>query len=250
MLLERHHRLLRHGVDRLWPDQFLDVHDVAVVRVFGSGAGPETALDPGALAPQFGEFRLVEDSLEGPVGQLRVSHGCLAEEILEALTLRRVARGRDFLFQQFVDAGVDPADEEAGHRGDIDGLSRLRPPLQPADVGAGDILVDLDGEHQGDVDVHSVSDALLDGRQPLVGRGDLHEDVRPPHTLPKIVGHGDGRRGVVRDPRQDFDTDVAILVFRPVVDRFEHVGRHLDVLDDQAQHDLFVGLVVAIDQVA
>ena len=82
MLFERHHRLLRHGVDRFWPDQLLDVHDVAVVRVFGSCAGPETALDLRTLAPQFGEFRLVEDSLEGPVGKLRVRHGCLAQEIL------------------------------------------------------------------------------------------------------------------------------------------------------------------------
>src|SRR5207244_4947895 len=96
-------------------------------------------------------------------------------------------------------------------------------------------------EHQGDVDVYPVGDALLDGWQSLIGRGNLHEDIRPPDTVPKIVGHRDRGLGVVRDPGKDLDADVAVFVFRPVVDRLEHVGRHLDVLDDEAQHDLLVG---------
>ena len=249
MLFEGHHGLLGHGVDRLWADQLLDVHHVAVVRVFGSGAGPETSLDPGVLAAQRLKFRLVEDSLERLVGQLRVRDSRLAEQILEPLALGRVAGGGDLLFQQFVDRGVDPADEEAGHRGDVDGLPRLRPPLKATDIGARDILVDLDREHQRDVDIQPVGDALLDGRESLIGCGNLHEDIRPPYTFPKIVGHRDRGLCVVRHPRKDFDADVAVLMLRLVVDGLQHVGGHLDVLDDEAQHDFLVRRVVAVDQV-
>src|SRR5580704_19274289 len=43
----------RNGVHSVGPDQFLDVHHVAVVRILGAGAGPENALCLRTLRRQF-----------------------------------------------------------------------------------------------------------------------------------------------------------------------------------------------------
>ncbi len=82
MLLERHHGLLRHGVDRLRADQLLDVHHVAVGRILGSCAGPEAALHRGTCLAQLSELGPIEDALEGLVGHLRIGNGGLSHELL------------------------------------------------------------------------------------------------------------------------------------------------------------------------
>ena len=249
MLLERHHGLLWHGVHRLGADQLLDVHHVAVAGILGSGAGPEAALHGSAGRSEVGEFGPVEDPHESLVSHLGVGDGGLSHQFLQAPAFRRVRGRGDLLLEQLVHRGVDPADEEAGHRGDIDGVSVLHAPLQAAEEGVRDVLVDLDREHQGDVDVHAIGNALLDRGESSIGRRDLDEDVRPPHAVVEIVRHRDRSLGIVGNARQDLDTDVAILVLRLLVDRFEHIGRQLDVLDDQAEHDLLVR-DASMDQVA
>ena len=240
VLFEGHHGLLRHGVDRLWPDQLLDIHHVAVIGVLGPRAGPEAALNTGAVPPQLGELRLVEDPLERLIGHLGVRDRRFSQQPLQPLALCRILGSGDFLFEQFVHGGVDAADEEARYRGDIHRLAILHAPLQPAEVGASDVLVHGDREEQGDVDVDPVDDALLDRRQAFLRGGNLDEDVGPPHPIEQIVGHRHGALRIVRHPWQDLDADVAVFVLGLLVDRFEHIGRHLDVLDDEAQHDLFV----------
>src|SRR5438445_543631 len=68
VLLERHHGLLRHGVHRLGADQLLDVHHVAIGRILGSRAGPETALHRRPRRSEVGEVGAIEDPKEGLVG--------------------------------------------------------------------------------------------------------------------------------------------------------------------------------------
>ena len=121
--------------------------------------------------------------------------------------------------------------------------------MEPADVRSGHILVDLDREHQRDVDVDAVGDALLDGGQALFGRRDLDENIGPPNPVKEVVRHRDGALRIVSHPGENLDADVTVFVFRLLVDGLEHVGGGLDVFDDQAEHDLFVGLAV-IDQFA
>ena len=242
VFLEGHHGLLRHGVHGLRPDQFLDIHDVAVVGVLGPGARPQAALDAGAVAPELGELRLLEDSLERLVGHLGVRDRRIPQQLLQALALGRILGRGDFLFEQLVDGGVDAADEEARHRGDVDRLALLHASLQAPDEGTCDVLVDLHREHQRDVDVDPIGDALLDRRQPFVRCWDLDKNIGPPDPIEEVVGHRDRALGVVGDPRQDLDADVPVFVLGLFVDGLEHVRRQLDILDDQAQHDLFVGL--------
>ena len=79
VLFEGHHGLLRHGIDRFRADQLLDVHHVAVVRILGTGAGPQAALHPSTMFPESGEFRFVEDALERLVRHFRVGDGSFAE---------------------------------------------------------------------------------------------------------------------------------------------------------------------------
>jgi len=78
VLLKGHHGLLRHGIDGVGTDQFFDVKDIAVARVFGTGARPEAALHGGTPGTQLGELGFVEDPIEGPVGHLGVGHCRLA----------------------------------------------------------------------------------------------------------------------------------------------------------------------------
>ena len=249
VFLERHHGLLRHGVHGLGADQLLDVHHVAVAGILGSGAGPQAPLHGCARRSKVGELGPVEDPHEGLVGHFRIGDGGFSHQLLQARAFRRVCARGDLLREQLVHRGIHAADEKAGHRGHVDRMPVLHAPLEASDEGAGDVLIHLDRKHQGDVDVEAVGDALLDRGESGIGRRDLDEDVRPPHAVEEIVRHGDRALSIVGNAWQDLDAHVAILVLRLLVDRFEHIGRQLDVLDDQVEHDLLVR-DARVDQVA
>jgi len=84
---------------------------------------------------------------------------------------------------------------------------------------------------------------LLDGRQPFVSRRDLDEDVGAADPLMELVRHQDRPLGVVCHAGQHLDAHVAVLVPGSIVDGLQHVGRHLDVFDHQAEEDFLVRLV-------
>src|SRR2546422_253039 len=181
------------------------------------------SLTPSTRTSDVAEFGPIKDPQEGLVGHLRVGDGGLSHQLLQARTFRRVRGRGDLLLEQLVDRGVHSTDEETGHRRYVDRVPVLHAPLQAADEGARDVLVDLDREHQCNVDVHAIGDALLDGGESGIGRRDLDEDVRPPDAIEEIVRHRDRALRIVGNARQDLDADVAVLVLRLLVDRFEHI---------------------------
>ena len=101
VLVERLQRGERHGVDRLAPDQRLDVEHVAVRLVLGAGRRPQGPLPGGALRLQRLPARRGDAAQVDLVRLLRVRDGDLAQQRLLAL-----------LLDQLVGGGVDAADEE------------------------------------------------------------------------------------------------------------------------------------------
>src|SRR4051794_35813000 len=107
---EGHQGLLRHRVDGVGDHQLGHVERVGVVGVLDPGGGPQRPLRRGALGGQRLPARPGEDLLVRGVGEPRVRDRGLAAQ-------RQRLVGADLL-QPLVDLGVDPGDEEAGHRGD------------------------------------------------------------------------------------------------------------------------------------
>ena len=115
VVVRRLDRVARHRVDRVGPDELLDVEDVAVVGVLGRGRGPQAALRGCALGGQRLPLVAGEDLLVGLVGELGVGDRELALELVVAADL----------VEALVGLGVDARDEERGDRGDLLGS----PPL-------------------------------------------------------------------------------------------------------------------------
>src|SRR5207248_11692797 len=90
------------------PDQILDVHHVAVVRVLGGRRGPEAALRGVALLAELVPALAGEELLVALVGELGVRDRELALQV----------GGRAGLLEPPVGLGSDPRDDEAGNRRD------------------------------------------------------------------------------------------------------------------------------------
>ena len=160
VVLEGLDRLARHRVDRVGPDQLLDVDHVAVVGVLRRRRRPQAALLGRALGLQRLPLRSHEDLLVGLVGELRVGDRELALELVVAADL----------VEALVGLGVHARDEE---RRDAD-ASRARvaaagdEALDAAHVGLGDLAVALEREDQRDVDRDAGRDRVLDRLQALL----------------------------------------------------------------------------------
>ena len=110
------------------------------------------------------------------------------------------------------DRHVPAADEHRGHRGDGWVQPRLDAPLDAAQVGLGGSQILLAREQQRDVDRDAGEDRLLDGRQPLLGAGNLDEtgwagrsrdaDLRAAASVLRGVV-GQQRRDLQRHPAVD-----------------------------------------------
>jgi hypothetical protein len=100
--------------------------------------------------------------------------------------------------------------------------------------------VALEREDQRDVDRDAGGDRLLDRGQPLLGRRDLDEQVRPVDELAEPLRLVDRALCVVRQVRVDLERDPAVagVLARLVPRRPEDVAGGLDVLDGQRQEDL------------
>src|SRR5690606_24650764 len=58
----------RNGVDRIWPDQLLDIDDIAIARILGARARPEYALRLRSLLREPLPARAAEALLVGRAG--------------------------------------------------------------------------------------------------------------------------------------------------------------------------------------
>ncbi len=227
----------RHRVDGIRTDERLDVVGVGVGGVLGGGARPERALEACALLLQGREALGAELLPEGGVRELGVGDGRLPEQLLQLRLLIRPGL-LDLGLELLVDGAVDAAHEEARDRRDaIDRLLGGGALFEAADVGFHHLVVTLEREDQGHVDVETVGDAALDRRHALGGRGDLHHQVRARDRLPEAVRLLDGGFGVGRELGRDLDADVAVGAARPLVDRREDVGGGANVLDGERVED-------------
>ena len=80
-------------------------------------------------------------------------------------------------------------------------------------------------------------DRLLDRRQALLGRGDLHEQVRAVDELVQALGLGDRALRVVRQVGVDLERDPAVarVLAGLVPDRAQDVAGAADVLARRAR---------------
>jgi hypothetical protein len=145
--------------------------------------------------------------------------------------------------ETLVHGGVDPAEEEAGHRGhrrqwDVPAV----PVFHGRDVSFHHVLVGLEREEKGDVDVDSLGETFLDRGETLGRPRNLDEDVGPVDGQPQTPGLVDR---VLRIPGQmgiDLQTHEPVGTVGPVIDWTEGVAGVLDVVDGHGLEDLGCGL--------
>ncbi|MGY4314565.1 hypothetical protein ACVWW1_003892 [Bradyrhizobium sp. JR3.5] len=222
----------RHGVDGIGANQLLDIEHVAIVLVLGAGRSPQQPLRLGALGRELVPARAREQALVVLVGELCIGDRDLALQGREPLLLGRVVGACDLLVELLVDGAVDAADEEAGdacHMGGVAALGDVL--LQALKIGLRDLAIDLLREQQRDVDADAFADQILDRRQALRRRRHLDHQVLAVNVLPEPLGLRDRALGVHREIGRHFEADEAVAAMALVVDRAQHVGGVLDVLD-------------------
>ena len=210
---------LRHRVDHAGGDQLLDVDHVAVVGVLGRGRRPQRTLrvraGVGERLPAVAGEHLAR-SARRPAGRWRW-RPCRAAPWPPS---------RADLLQPLVDLGVHPGHEERRRPSRI--LDRSWPLAlacsRPARNASITCAVALQREDQRDVDADALGERRGDRRQAGRGRRDLDEQVGPVDQPPQRLGLGDGRVGLVGQPRVDLDGDPAVDAGARVVRRPHHVA--------------------------
>ena len=114
-----------HGVDGVGADQLIHIAHVAVVGVFGAGAGPEQALHVGPIVGQALPAVAAEQGLEGLVGNFGIGDRDLTLHAFQTLFFVQgiAADALHAFLETVIHLGINAAEEEAGHR--PDGVNRL-----------------------------------------------------------------------------------------------------------------------------
>ncbi len=115
VVAERVHGLRRHGVDRVGPDQLVDVEGVGIGRVLDAGGGPEQPLRRGAGVGQRASSAAPRSS-PGSAGRRAWRWRWRSGRAAASAAAPRPAAGFGLQprVDRLVDLGVDAADEEAG----------------------------------------------------------------------------------------------------------------------------------------
>src|SRR5579875_287063 len=230
MIAESIHRGWRHGVDGIGADQFLNVENIPVGRIFRTGAGPQDTLRLGATRGQRLPALAAENALVNLIGEFGVGDGDFAlqaEREPAGFVRRRLLGERGKLI---IDERVDAADKETGHAGHPARIAAAFDEiLEPGNVSVGDALVNFLREQERHVDVDAFADQLAKGGNSLARAGNLNHDVRTVDGLPKAARLGDGLVGLVREIGRDFEADVAIAPFRLFINSAEGIRGILHV---------------------
>ena len=186
-----------HGIDGVGSDQLLDVHHVAVLRIFGASARPQRSLHSRSLLRQCFPPGPREFLAEKAIRQLRVGDGGATLQHFEPVLFRAISFC-DQGVEAFIDLGIDAADEEAGHRSQtIDRPTGFDAIFETGHVRLDDALVCLNGEKQRDVDVDTFRDKSPHGYGAFGRTGDFDHHVGPVHCLPEASCLFDRRVGGV-----------------------------------------------------
>ncbi|MFK4398648.1 hypothetical protein ABIF31_005205 [Bradyrhizobium elkanii] len=244
-------RCRRHGVDGVGADQLLDIEHVAIVLVLGTGRSPQQPLRLGALGRQLVPAAACEQVLVVLIGELCIGDRDLALQGGEPLLFVRIVGLRDLLVELLVDGGIDAADEEARDARDVGGIAALADVfLQALEIGLGDLAIDLLREQQRDVDADAFADQVLDRRQALRRRRHLDHQVLAVDVFPEPFGLRDRALGVHREIGRHLEADEAVAAVAVVVDRAQHVGGALDVLDRKVLEQVGDRAVAALEGLA
>ncbi len=224
------HRRRRHRVDGVRADQLVDIENVAVGLVLGSGARPQQALRLGALLRQpLPALVRIYFSIE-LIGELGVGDRDFALQLLQLCLGGRIGGCGDLLVELVIDQGVDAADEEARHAGHLVRVAALfGESLEPGNVSLGNLGVDLLRKQQRHVDVDPLADQRADRRQTRLGAGHLDHQVAAVHLVPQPAGLLDRLMRVHRQIGRDFEADKAVAPLRLLVDGIQGIGALLDV---------------------
>ena len=88
-------------------------------------------------------------------------------------------------------------------------------------------------KHQGDIDVDAIGDQLFDGGNARRRRRHFDHQIGPVDRGSQTLRFADRFLGVVGEMRRHFETDVAVVAVRRIIDRAQHVRRHLNIFDGQ-----------------
>src|SRR5262249_46181761 len=106
----------------------------------------------------------------------------------------------------------------------------------------GDLFVIFNREDHRDIDVDPGGDAFANGRKSFGRGGNIYHHIRSVEHGPQAFWFGGGGFGCARPERGGFQTDITVQPVGAFVNRFEQIGRPLDVVDNQR----FINLVDAL----
>ena len=248
-LAKRLHGFIRQGIDRVGTNQLIHIHGLRIGGILGAGAGPQQALGLGTPLGQTLPALAGDDVLIGGIGRLGIGNGCGAEQLLDVGALSRVLGRAEGCVQPLVNEGVEPADKKAGHTADLVEVSVLGAQLlQAGNIGAGNRLIHLDCEQQGDVDIGAFADQLSDGRNTSLGGRDFDHDILTVNRRPQPPRLFDRPVRIVRQMGRNLKADIAVSPVRLVVDWRQDIGGHLNILDGQPFINVFARADPLFDQ--
>ena len=115
----------------------------------------------------------------------------------------------------------------------------------PEHVRVHDGFVRRNREEQGDVDVDSFSNQLVDGRNTAGCARDFDHQVRPIDCRPQAPRLEQGLLRLVREMGRHLEADIAVASPGRVVDRAQEVGRVTHICNGEPLVDAFRILVAA-----
>ncbi len=184
------------------------------------------------LAASFSQRGPAKQLLVILIRHLGIGDRDLALQRGEALLLAGIVGLGNLLVELLVDGAIDAADEEARDAGDMRGIAASGDVFfESRDVGLRHRAIDGLREQQRDVDRHAFCGQRLDRRQAFPGRRHLHHQILALDVLPQPLGLRDRALGVVGEIGRHFQADKAVAALGGVINRPQHVGGILDVLD-------------------
>ena len=111
------------------------------------------------------------------------------------------------------------------------------PPLEASDVGQRRLLVGLDVEKKGHVDVDALARELLDRRQAFGRARNLDHRIGPAKAAKEAQPLGGRALVVAGEVGRYLEAREAVAGLPLVVQRPQDVGRHADVVDGEVEKD-------------
>src|SRR5258706_13172030 len=180
-----------------------------------------------------------ENVLEILVHQASIGNGSLALQGLQLLLFGTIIGGRNLILEQLIDKRIDTADEETGDGRDMaDVLARGITIFHGRNVGLSYLAVIFNGEDQRNVNIDSLGQGLLNGRNTPRRPRYLDHQVRAVHHFPETPHFRECAFGIVCQIGGNFQAHKTILLARCLVDRAQPVRHSLNILYDERFVDI------------